>query len=85
MKSVARASMGARRAWDEEPVGVSDGVLARPSRRTEGCSEELLLVPRRASDGVGGTQQVIENDGVARAARRSARARRVSAMNLVEW
>ena len=40
MRSAARASMEARRAWDNEPVGVSDGVAVRPSRRTEGCSED---------------------------------------------
>ena len=40
MRSAAHASMGARRAWDEEPARVSDGVAVRPSRRTEGCSED---------------------------------------------
>ena len=40
MRSAARASTGARRAWDEEPAGVSDGVAVRPSHRTEGCSED---------------------------------------------
>ena len=40
MRSAARASMGGRRAWEEEPAGVSDGVAVRPSRRTEGCSED---------------------------------------------
>ena len=40
MRSAARASMGGRRAWDEEPAGVSDGVAVRPPRRTEGCSED---------------------------------------------
>ena len=40
MRSAARASMGARCAWDEEPAGVSDGVAVQPSRRTEGCSED---------------------------------------------
>ena len=30
----------ARRAWDDEPAGVSDGVAVRPSRRTEGCSQD---------------------------------------------
>ena len=40
MRSAARASMGARRAWDEEPAGVSNGVAVWPSRRTEGCSED---------------------------------------------
>ncbi len=40
MHSAACASTGARRAWDDEPAGVSDGVAVRPSRRTEGCSED---------------------------------------------
>ena len=40
MRSTARASMGVRRAWDEEPVGASDGVAVQPSRRTERCSED---------------------------------------------
>ena len=40
MRSAACASMGARRAWDEEPAGVSDGVAVRPSCRTDGCSED---------------------------------------------
>ena len=40
MSSAACASVGARRAWDDEPAGVSDGVAVRPSRRTEGCSDE---------------------------------------------
>ena len=33
-------SMGARRAWDDELAGVSDGVAVRPSCRTDGCSED---------------------------------------------
>ena len=40
MRSAARASMGVRRAWEEELAGVSDGVVVRPSRRTEGCRED---------------------------------------------
>ena len=40
MRSAACTSMGARRAWDEEPAGVSDGVAVRPSCRTDGCSED---------------------------------------------
>ena len=40
MSSAACASMGARRAWDEEPAGVSDGLAVRPSRHTEGCGED---------------------------------------------
>ena len=40
MRSASRVSVGARRAWDEEPAGVSDGVAVRPSRRTEGCSKD---------------------------------------------
>src|SRR3954464_14806264 len=35
-----RAPVGARRAWDDEAAGVSDGVAVRPSRRTEGCWDE---------------------------------------------
>ena len=31
---------GGATAWDDEPVGVSDGVAVRPSGRTEGCSDE---------------------------------------------
>ena len=38
MRSAACASMGARRAWDEEPAGVSDGVAVRPSCRTDGTT-----------------------------------------------
>ena len=37
MSSVACASVGARRAWDEEPAGVSDGGSVRPS---EGCIKD---------------------------------------------
>ena len=40
MRSVARASMGGRHAWEEELAGVSDGEAVRPSRRTEGCCED---------------------------------------------
>lgn len=40
MRSVACVSMGARRAWDEEPAGVSEGVAVQPSCRTDGCSED---------------------------------------------
>ena len=40
MRSAARESMGARRAWDEKPTGASDGVVVWPSRRIEGCSED---------------------------------------------
>lgn len=32
--------LGARRVCDDEPAGVSDGVAVRPSRRTEGCSDD---------------------------------------------
>ena len=32
--------MGARRAWDDEPAGVSDVMAVRPSRHTEGCWDE---------------------------------------------
>src|SRR4051812_38125634 len=51
--SAARASKGARSAWDEEPTGVSDRVAVRPSRRTDGVlRRRLLLVPRRAGGGI---------------------------------
>ena len=40
MSSAACVSTGPRRAWDDEPAGVSDGVAVRPSCRTEGCSHE---------------------------------------------
>ena len=40
MSSAACASMGARRAWDDEPAGVNDRVAVRPSRQKEGCSED---------------------------------------------
>ena len=40
MSSAACASVGARRAWDDELAGVSDRVVVRPSHRTEGCSDE---------------------------------------------
>ena len=32
MRSAARASMGGRHAWEEEPAGVSDGVVIRLQR-----------------------------------------------------
>ena len=44
MSSAACASVGARRAWDDEPAGVSGGVAVRPSRRTEGCSDEACFL-----------------------------------------
>ena len=40
MRSAACASIGARRVWDEESAGVSNGVAMRPSCRTDGCSED---------------------------------------------
>ena len=40
MSSAGYASAGLRRAWDDELAGVSDGVVVRPSRRTEGCNDE---------------------------------------------
>ena len=55
MRSVSRASMGARRAWDEEPAEVSDGVAVRPSCHTDGCSEDACCSfpagPVAAGDG----------------------------------
>ena len=44
MHRAACASMGARRAWDDEPAGVSDGVAVRPSCRTDGCSEDACCL-----------------------------------------
>ena len=44
MHRAACASTGARRAWDDEPARVSDGVAVRPSRRTEGCSEDACYL-----------------------------------------
>ena len=40
MHRAACVATGARRAWDDEPAGVSDGVAVRPSRHTEGCSKD---------------------------------------------
>ena len=40
MSSAACVSVGAPRAWDEEPAGVSDGLVVRPSRRVEGCNKD---------------------------------------------
>ena len=40
MRSAAHASMGGRCAWEEETAVVSDGVVVRPSRCTDGCSED---------------------------------------------
>ena len=37
---MACASVGARRAWDDEAAGASDGVAVWPSRCTEGCWDE---------------------------------------------
>ena len=55
MRSEARASMGGRRAWEEELAKVSDGVAVRPSRRTEGCNEDACYSfpagPVAAGDG----------------------------------
>ena len=85
---------GARRAWDDEAAGVSDGVAVRPSRRTEGCWDEACC-----SFPAGPVAALVAGDGerrgrpptgafwatrVARAARRSARARRASAMDTTE-
>ena len=41
MSSVACASLGARRTWDDDLAGVSDGVPVRPSRHTEGAARTL--------------------------------------------
>ena len=41
MSSAACTFAGPRQVWDDEPAGVGDGVAVQPSRRTEGCSEEV--------------------------------------------
>ena len=85
------ASAGARRAWDEEPAGVSDGVAVRPSHRTEGCRDNACcsfpvgpVAALMAGDGERRGRPptgAVWATGVARAARRSARARRASDMD----
>ena len=40
MSCAACASVGARRAWDDEPARVSDRVAVLPSRRTEVWSDD---------------------------------------------
>ena len=96
MRSAARASMGARRAWDEEPAGVSDGVAVRPSRRIEGCSDDAccsfpagLMAAWAAGDGKrrgAPPTGAVWATWAARAARRSARARCASAMETMkQW
>ena len=94
MSSAACAFAGPRRAWDDEPAGVRDGVAVRPSRRMEGCSNEACcLFPAgpvaalAAGDGKrqgGPPMGVVWATRALRAARRSARARRASAMEAVE-
>ena len=94
MRSAACASMVARRAWDDEPAGVSDGVAVRPSCRTEGCREDTCC-----SFPTGPVAALVAGDGeqrrrpptgavwatrLASAARRLARARRASAMDTTE-
>ena len=85
MRSAAHASMGERRAWDNEPAGVSNGVAVRPSRRTEGCSDDACCsfpagpvaawaVRDRERRG-GPPAGAIWATWAVRAARRSARAR----------
>src|SRR3954468_23424847 len=91
MSSAACASVGARRASDDEPARVSDGVAVRPSRHTEGCLDDACCsFPARpvgalmAGDGerrgrlpTGAVWATRE----AMAARCSARARRASDMD----
>ena len=94
MSSAACTSVGVRRVWDDEPAGVSDGVAVRPSRRTEGCSEDACC-----SFPAGPVAALAEGDGerrggpptgavlatwAARAARRSARARRALDMGATD-
>ena len=64
MRSAACMSMGARRVWDKEPPGVSDGVAVRPSCRTEGCSEGVAA--RSPPGRWRRWRQETENDEVAR-------------------
>ena len=40
MSRAACVSTWLRSAWDDEVAGVSDGVAVRPSRCTDGCSDE---------------------------------------------
>ena len=94
MSSAACASVGPRRAWDDEPPGVSDGVAMRPSCCTEGCCDEACclfpvgpVAALAAGDGErrgGPPAGTVWATHAARAARRSARARRASAMEAVE-
>ena len=87
------AFMGARRARDEEPAGVSEGVAVRPSCRTDGCWDDVCY-----SSPAGPVAALTAGDGErrgrpptgavwatreARAARRSARARRASDMSVM--
>ena len=91
---MACAYVGARRAWDDEPAGVSDGVAVRPSRRTEGCSDEACCSfpagPVAALAAGNGERRghpptvAVWATRAARAARCSARARGVSAMDTTE-
>ena len=91
MRSAARASMGARRAWDDEPAGVSNGVAVRPSRRTEGSGEDACcsfpagpvatLMAGDVEQRGGPLTGVVWAMRVARVALRSARARRASAID----
>src|SRR4051812_27215316 len=89
--SAARASKGARSAWDEELAGVNDGVAVRPSRRTDGCWEDaccsFLAGPVAALTAGDGERRGRPSMGAvwttreALVARRSARARRASDMD----
>ena len=95
MSSAACASVGARRAWDDEPAGVRARGVVHPSRRTEGCSDEACcscpagpVAALAAGDGErrgGPPMGDVWATRAARAAQRSARARRASAMEAVEW
>ena len=93
MMSAARASMAARGAHDDEPAGVSEGVAVRPSRLMDGCWDDACC-----SFPIGPVAALTAGDGElrgrpptgavwatweARAARRSARARRASDMDAV--
>ena len=94
MSNAACASVGVRRAWDDKLAGVGDGVVVRPSRRMEGCSDDacysfaagpVAVLATGDGDRRGGPPTgAIRVTRTAKATQRSARARRASAMDVVE-
>ena len=72
MSSTACVSVGARRAWDDEAAGVSDGVAVRPSLHTEGCWDEACC-----SFHVGPVAALAAGDGERETMRTSADGRRL--------